>query len=360
MKIFIAPYSLKLKRDFCNSQVNERMGVLLKVENKEGVQGFSGLMPWSELGEANLSDLLQELSYLGTDFSDLIALKSPILKRAVKLAIADFHHHSKLANCHKLSDVDLDLPPLKSHYQLQSLPDGSFSMAGLMDCYAKGFRVFKIKCSRTIPDIFSLMESQLKELSGLRLRLDFNCRLSCHEFEGFLAEFPKNLLPHVDFFEDPTLFVDSQWHTWNESFGFRLAMDRAAKFEVKIAEDRRVDKGFAAFTTVVVKPTVEDEKVFRQSAALNMRRLVYTHNMDHPFSRMQAVDQSLKAYTQDPLLMDEAGICGDEVYEKNVYFELWQDYLQSLETAQNLKSIDSLRDLMRLHLIDEKWERLSF
>ena len=300
MKIAIAPYELKLQKQFANSATTARMGALLRIEYPTAV-GYADVFSWPELGDPTVEETL---SSLATGKPNSIAKQS--------LHFAQIDAEASISSSNPLSGLEIP----ESHYLCYEID--SKRIETLRE---KGFTTFKIKVSANLPEFFR----QSPPL-GMKFRLDFNGKLSANEFENVLEKLGPAWLSHIDFFEDPTAFDAETWLRWNEKWGVRIALDRAP-LATKASLDERFDKGPAPFTTVIVKPAIEDEMIIRRAAADNMRRLVYTHNLDHPLGRACALWSAACALASDPLLVDASGFAGDEIYERNAYFEI-SDYSQ--------------------------------
>src|SRR5262249_10983506 len=150
-----------------------RKGALLRLEDSEGRIGYADCHPWPELGDLVLDEQLNALA------QDRL---TPLLQRSLEFACQDAFARNQGSNL--LSG--LAIPP--SHFLALDVAELNESM--LQALSEQGFRLIKIKVGRNL----ALETSSLSNLSAaldrfqLKLRLDFNNRLTADEFGEFLEK----------------------------------------------------------------------------------------------------------------------------------------------------------------------------
>jgi O-succinylbenzoate synthase len=255
LRIWAASYSLFPRRRLSAKAADgERLGSLLRIETPQGF-GYADLHPWPELGDEPLERQLKLLQE---------GRPTDLARRSLALAQLDA---SARARGQSLFEK-LEIP--ESHALLHDIDDSSIEEAR-----ARGFRVLKIKASE---------ETDLKpfDLSGLRVRLDFNGRSG-----RALEHLPKEI--QIDFIEDPAPWNFATW----ASLRLPLAFDRG---DVEGIED-------AAFEWLIVKPALHDPLRMLEHARRLGVGVVVTSYLDHPIGQMGA---AFEAASLGPGI----GVCG--------------------------------------------------
>ena len=251
------PYTLTSPAPLGRSHGPVRHGALLRVEASGGAFGYADLHPWEELGDLPLGEQLAKLSRGETTN----------LTRA-SLAFAELDGMARTERC-SLWD-GLTVPP--SHFLL---PGAADAVPGALDsALREGFTRFKLKVGGVQEAEERLLLSLARRLSEAdgepRLRLDYNETLTASKFAAHLARV-ENLLPVLDFVEDPCLFDTDIWRELSQATGAELALDRAA------------DTG--QFTgTLIHKPA----RFGPEPPATAARRVVVTTYLDHPLGQLGA------------------------------------------------------------------------
>jgi o-succinylbenzoate synthase len=207
--MFVHRYTLRLRRG------GVREGALLRIDD-----GFADVHPWPELGDADLDAQLSLLARAET---------TALTQASLRLAALD-----RDARRRGVSLFDGVTIPL-SHWPGNEPPEG--------------FDTVKTKGVAEVP-------------SHVRIRIDFNARLTAAEFVEIARTLPRE---RIDFIEDPCPYDEETWRDLRERTGLRLALDR---FE-------------GAADVLVHKPAL-------QAAWPQHNDVVVTSYMDHPVGQFGA------------------------------------------------------------------------
>lgn len=219
MDIWYARYSLTPKRRLSAiAHDGAREGALLRVGD-----GFADVHPWPELGDAPLEEQLA-----------LLARGETTALTRCSLRCAEIDGDARRRGVSLFEGLTIPL----SHWTGDDPPEG--------------FDTVKLKSVDSIPP-------------DVRLRIDFNCRLSASAFEHVAASLPRE---RIDFVEDPCAYDGATWRALRESTGLRLALDRGEAAE--------------GVDVLVVKPAVQLAWPSFDG------EIVVTSYMDHPVGQMYA------------------------------------------------------------------------
>ena len=134
---------------------------------------------------------------------------------------------------------------------------------------------------------------------GTLLRLDANNQFATpQEFLKFWSGLSTHLQEAVEFVEEAVPYSPEAWAALAKQ-GLRLALDRDL--------DRYV-AGDESVTHFVVKPLVHDLKFWSERAAVEMKRVVVSHNMDPDLAFDYSVDLYWQLVKIHPLLLDTPGL----------------------------------------------------
>lgn len=192
-----------------------REGALLRVDD-----GFADVHPWPELGDAPLDEQLALLARGRT---------TRLTHASLRLAAVD--REARLRGVSLFAGLTIPL----SHWPGPDPPPG--------------FDTVKTKGVLEVPP-------------DVRIRIDFNARLTPAEFLGIAETLPRE---RVDFIEDPCLYDRNLWQELRERTGLRLALDR---FEGEA-------------DVLVHKPALQTEWPVHDD-------IVVTSYMDHPVGQFGA------------------------------------------------------------------------
>lgn len=229
-----------------------REGALLRVDG-----GFADVHPWPELGDLPLDAQLALLAR---------GEMTRLTRASLRLASADAE-----ARRRGVSLFDgLTIPA--SHWTGADPP--------------AGFDTVKLKEAADLPE-------------GVRIRIDFNGRLSPPQYLGIARQLPRE---RVDFVEDPCPYDEASWRTLREQGGLPLAYDTP--------RDRERTQTEGAFDVLVHKPAVED--VFPAFSG----EVVVTSSMDHALGQFGAAWVAATHHAAS-----RCGLFTHVLYEPDAFFE---------------------------------------
>jgi O-succinylbenzoate synthase len=216
-----------------------REGALLRVHG-----GFADVHPWPELGDAPLDEQLALLAR----------------GRRTRLTSASLHWAGIDAEARRrgVSLFDGVTIPL-SHWSGNTPP--------------AGFDTVKTKGVMPVP-------------AHVRIRIDFNARLSPEEFLRVAETLPRD---RIDFIEDPCPYDEHSWRELRERSGLRLALDRFAGVADVLVHKPALHTEFPSFEGEVVVTTYMDHPVGQFFAAyvaatnrVSARCGLFTHALYEP------------------------------------------------------------------------------
>ncbi len=222
-----------------------REGALLRVDN-----GYADVHPWPELGDATLDEQL-----------DLLARGETTALTRQSLGFAEIDGRAREAG--RSLFEGLTIPP--SHWPGPDPPED--------------FAIAKLKSLEHVPP-------------RVKLRIDFNARLTSSQFVQIARELPRE---RIDFIEDPCPYDPQTWRLLRDLTGLKLALDRGI--------------GGEGVDVLVVKPAV-------QEMPRTTKEVVVTSYMDHPvgqfFAAFTAASHQVRA---------TCGLFTHVLYEPNAFIE---------------------------------------
>lgn len=229
MAIFVHRYSLNASR----------RGALIRVGG-----GFADVHPWPELGDATLEEQLALLAKGET---------TPLTRASLHWARVDADARARGVSLFE----GLTIP--ESHWSGNNPP--------------AGFDTIKIKGVMPVPP-------------DVRVRIDFNARLSAEEFLRVAPSLPKT---QIDFIEDPCPYDEDVWRELRERTGLRLALDRFEGFADVLVHKPALHASFPRFNGEVVVTSYMDHPVGQFFAAyvaatnrVSARCGLFTHVLHEP------------------------------------------------------------------------------
>lgn len=281
MKIATSRYTLQYSG---SKERPPRQGALLKVSFPDHLCGFADCHPWAELGDDPLDQQLQKLAQ-----NELTSLT----ERTLAFARIDAEARGEKRNLFK----DLTIP--RSHKLIAGT-----DMLNIQNAAAEGARLIKVKVGNDIHADATALDRCAGELHrlGMKLRLDFNCKIDEQAFLNFLKN-GTAWIKYIDFFEDPFLYDPIRWEKVREEYGIQLACDRHAHLALEFPRSCDV---------LVVKPAVQDAAHFLTSRP-DSRKLVFTSYLDHPLGQLGAAYVAAKAAASSDRVI-ECGLLSHQVY----------------------------------------------
>lgn len=235
--MFVHRYTLRMR----GGAVRE--GALLRAG-----EGFADVHPWPELGDAPLNEQLA-----------LLARGETTALTRASLRCAELDGDARRRGVSLFEGLSIPL----SHWPGNDPPDG--------------FDTVKLKRVMDVP-------------AHVRIRIDFNARLSAEEFLRVAETLPRE---RIDFIEDPCPYDENLWRELGARTGLRLALDR-----------------FTGHADVLVhKPALQTEWPVHQD-------VVVTSYMDHAIGQMYA------AYVAATHRVNaRCGLMTHVLYEPDAFFE---------------------------------------
>jgi O-succinylbenzoate synthase len=216
-----------------------REGALIRLDG-----GFADVHPWPELGDAPLDEQLVLLTR----------------GEATQLTRASLHWAAVDAEARRrgVSLFEGLTIPL-SHWSGNEPP--------------AGFDTVKIKGVQPVPE-------------HVRIRIDFNGRLSPSEFVDIAAALPRE---RIDFIEDPCPYDPALWRSLSERTGLRLALDRFEGVAGVLVHKPALHASFPSFPGEIVVTSYMDHPVGQYFAAcvaasndVSPRCGLFTHALYEP------------------------------------------------------------------------------
>ena len=228
MTIYVHRYTLGARR-----------GALIRVDD-----GFADVHPWPELGDGPLDE---QLALLGRG-------KTTALTRA-SLHWARVDGDARRRGVSLFDGLTIPL----SHWPGNEPPER--------------FDTIKVKGVMPLPQ-------------GVRVRIDFNARLSADEFLRIAETLPK---AQIDFIEDPCPYDEQTWQDLRERTGLRLALDRFTGDADVLVHKPALHATFPVFNGEVVVTSYMDHPVGQYFAAyvaatnrVSARCGLFTHVLYEP------------------------------------------------------------------------------
>lgn len=289
MKLLFSPYVLPLKNN-----KGLQPGCLVKVQQGE-FWGVADLCPRTELGDV--------------DYRKQISDNRHLFRRCVELAKEDLNARTR--NVSLLQDKNVRNNYLITDYHTTNLNRPAFDN-----------KTLKIKGDG---DIQALADKLAALNVNVRLRLDFNSKLSAEEFEKFLDSLSPKLFSMIDYVEDPTPYSE-KWADW--------------KLRVTLALD--FQKGSGSYRRII-KPT-------REKIPAGVTDYTLTSAMDHPVGLAHGL-RIAQQYAQN-----DSGFLTLDLYEEsafNKYYRQTESDLNFSESALNDTGIGMTVELEKLKWITE-------
>jgi O-succinylbenzoate synthase len=294
MKIDHALYTLTVERHFVTVQGHtQRHGALLRFTFDDGSFGYADCHPWQELGDLPLADQLQLLSQ---------GKFTPLTERSLIFATLDEAARIKKKNLFE----NLIIP--QSHFLIANIL--AWHLPLIAEAIEQQFTVLKIKLGADLQNELLRLKVLFKwlEKTDLKVRLDFNLKLTQEKFHSFLNEI-SSWWHLIDFCEDPFPFNLNSWKEMQKA-GPTLACDSESEQAVSHPKAAKV---------CVIKPAQQSEIPFLQKPS--NQRLVITSYLDHPLGQLCAAYVAAFIQSKSSRKVDICGLMSHRVYQPNAFSE---------------------------------------
>jgi O-succinylbenzoate synthase len=332
MKIFVAPYQMKLKPGWSRNHSGE--GALIKIEDVDGFFGFSDLHPWPSLGDESLVNQIELIQ---------ANKPTPLAQRALQLALVDLQ-------LRKQEHASINI---ENHLLVMNLADlhrdlfengARFFSERKVDLLTSGVCV-KVKVGLNYQQEGELLNKIYSNYPNIIWRLDFNELLSLDEFILFWSSLNLKLRSQIQYCEDPTCWSDTAWQKLYE-MGVPLACDRVLDRLLSLNSRPEIgaEAGVVSSSSnpwyknseilkllnlsafVVLKPAQRDcfcfvKDFLEHSLSLNQghtskSRFVLTSYLDHPVGIMHALVEAIKIKKNYPEFLSVCGLNSMLAYQK--------------------------------------------
>lgn len=301
MKIRHSFYELISKRPIQSKKTyTSRRGALLQVEFEDGSMGYADCHPWEEFGDLPLQTQLDLLKN---------GRCTRLTARSIFFAKADAKARANRQNL-----LDSRKIPM-SHYLISSLDKSC--LEEIKDAWNNGFTHFKIKMGRDLIFEEELIKEIVRSWPQIKLRLDFNSKLTREQFILFLDRLPPTYFKAIDFIEDPFPFNYASWRHIQDTYPVKLAADEHYKEAYAHPE---------AAGVLIMKPAVQTLKPID-----TLQKLIMTSYLDHPLGQVSA------AYMASFACEDPCGLLSHHVYQANPFAEMMSP--QGLNQGPYLKAV---------------------
>jgi O-succinylbenzoate synthase len=288
MKIETHLYQLKFKENYGTVGPGAvRKGALLRVNFDDGLIGYCDCHPWEELGDWPLS---QQLSALTTQ------KYSSLLNCSLRFARLD----AEARKAQRSLFEGLEIP---SSHRLIALSDN------LEAPILQGINFFKLKVGSAPEKELAAMTLWVEKYPQIKLRLDFNEKLSRHEFLKFWDKMPSSIRNSIDYIEDPYPYDPIRWSDDQKQLCILLAADHAAKQALNYPSSAQF---------IVHKPAVEMPPLHLDKKT----KLVITSYLDHPVGQMYAAYSAAILKLQHPLQVGYCGLLTHLCYQQNPFIDV--------------------------------------
>lgn len=298
MKIYHSFYELFSKRPIHSKKTwSSRRGALLRVEFDDGLVGYADCHPWEEFGDLPLQTQLDLLKN---------GRSTRLTARSIFFAKADAKARAKQTNLLESKKIP------SSHYLITHLNQDS--QHEVKQAWEMGFTHFKIKMGQNLSEEETWLKDLVKKCPTIKLRLDFNSKLTFEQLIYFLDRI-SSLLSAIDFIEDPFNFHYGQWRHAQMTFHVPLAADEYYKEAYGHPEAAKV---------LIMKPAIQTVKPIDIS-----QRIIMTSYLDHPIGQVSAAYIASQAG-----VTETCGLLSHHVYQANPFAEMIRHQGSKLQPVQ--------------------------
>ncbi len=285
MNISYHPYQLQYNENYGTlDSARVRQGALLKIDFHDGLTGYCDCHPWEELGDLSVQNQLALLKQNDT---------TPLLDCSLRFARLD----AEARQDHRSLFDGIQIPP--SH-QIVSLSDDIKKLAEI------GITHFKLKLGTQIEKEILTLKSWVEIVPGLKLRPDFNERLSRESFIDYWDKIPFTVKQKIDYIEDPYPYDPIYWSEDQIQLNVSFAADHQAFKALQHSKSAQY---------IVHKPAVEKPPSLTDSKT----QLVITTYLDHPLGQMCAAYTAAKLKAIYPNQVNLCGLLSHKCYQNDPF-----------------------------------------
>lgn len=297
MKIFYALYELQPKNYYPKkAPPPPRKGALLKIQWSDERIGYADLHPWPELGDPELEEHLSQLRQ--TKLTTLV-------EQAIWLATLDAHGRVEKRN---IFDNQI---MLRNNAILGRIDSHTVEL--LDPLVKKGFSIVKLKVGQNLEEEIQMI-NRIALTHDVKLRLDFNSKLTWSSFSKYLNGFSAQAKKMIEYIEDPFAYDPELWKEARQIVP--LAIDWELD-EVPLDQVEPVEAD-----VLVLKPTHQDINGRVEQAKKWKKSVVITSHMGHPLGVMQCLQVAQDLYKKEPQLMRDPGCMTFDMYEPTEFHSL--------------------------------------
>jgi O-succinylbenzoate synthase len=290
MKIWSSSYQLyPIGTLALNQQSKFRKGTLLRIEFENGHVGFSDLCPYQQFGDKPLE----------------IEIQNILRGQPTRLGARSLHFARVDANARARKESLYTESRIKNHFFISDFVNFDLNRVPILQ--GQRFTEFKVKIGSDLIIETEMLKALVEKLSAdVKIRIDFNCKISGDKFANWLEKNILWLKPRLDFIEDPFSYDGREWQRLQNAFGVDLALDLAADPLKTKAEGANV---------VIIKPAIQDSGEILKAFSETNHRFVFTHYMDFPVGQMAAYVEAQSLMAIDGSRIAVCGLQHHDVYE---------------------------------------------
>ena len=297
MKFYYSLYDLQPKK-FKEKEPtpSARKGAIIKVEWDSDRVGYADLHPWPEFGDEELEFHLAELRQMRI---------TALVEQAIWLASIDATGRRERQNTYDNHVL------LKNNAIITRIDPHTVE---LLDPFVKaGFSRVKIKVGKSLDEELEFL-NRASLTHNIKIRLDFNSRLTFSGFERFVEDLSPEAKRQIEYVEDPFPYEAESWKKANELLP--LAIDWELK-RISLREEKPVQA-----EVMVIKPTHEDVNARLEQALKWNKKMTITSHMGHPLGVMQCAQVAQNLYKKYSNYMLDPGCLTFDLFEPTEFNSL--------------------------------------
>jgi O-succinylbenzoate synthase len=265
-----------------HDQISHQNGVLLKIEN-----GYACLHPHPALGEPSLDDLIEDIKSNKPKFN--LSLKA--------LACAAIDGNAR--SLKKSLFEDSEIP--KSHFLLSCTELNQNTLEKkISSLKSLAFNKIKIKLNSNLDENYLILDKLSRYAKDFKWRLDFNESLNKRSFQEFIQNLSADHMDHIDFIEDPFPYHPNEWALMESHYPIKLAKDFNSSLDPK------------GYSFIIHKSARDNPAITLELAKKFGKKVVVTHNMDHPLGVLYAAYEASKLSKE--ISLEECGLLWPEFF----------------------------------------------